>query len=93
MQPKQARLLFTLTQPPGAPSCSWWCSNSFWHNRFDIHHDPQQILDYLIARLIARLVDIGELGVSVFACIFFGFLITAGVLRSSVSAAPLSILM
>ena len=73
--------------PPVSIVCSldaisnlFWSFNTIRNNGLDIKHSLQKIFDDLILSFLARLLDLLHLFLCVLVCIFFGLLVSAGML-------------
>ena len=59
--------------------------NPLRHNRFDIENRLQEILHNLILSLLACLLDLLHLVLCILVCVFFGLLVSAGMLKQQFS--------
>lgn len=58
----------------------WRRRDSIRHFRLDFHDDSEQFFDNLVSPFGSCRFDLLKLGVGIFAGVFFGFLVTPGVL-------------
>ena len=66
--------------------CRWWRHHSVRYLGFDLHDNSEEILNNLVSRFGPCLFYLCELGVGVFAGVFFSFLVAAGVLMAGMLA-------
>jgi len=63
-----------------------WRIDSIRYFGLDLHDDSEQIFDNLVSSFGPCLFYLCKLGVGIFAGVFFGFLVTAGMLHGMMSA-------
>lgn len=64
----------------GSPCLYNWLLNSVGHDRLDVHNSTEQIVNDLLALLVANVLDLLQLDIVLLVGIFLGLLVAAGVL-------------